>query len=160
MTGSTSRSTQGSGDDPRADRGHEQYVTAEVDALVIECMALKPEYQEVSERMIVRSNIGILTNVREDHQDVMGETLPEIARSLLSTCPRDGILVTSEQNPGILTIMREVALPGLGASSQTRRRHRCRDRPLRLHRLQGERCDRARRRRASWASRVVAMHGS
>ena len=28
----------------------------------------------------VRSNIGVLTNVREDHQDVMGETLPEIAR--------------------------------------------------------------------------------
>lgn len=86
-----------------------KYVTPEVDALVIECMALKPEYQEVSERMIVRSNIGVLTNVREDHQDVMGETLPEIARSLLSTCPYDGILVTSEQNPEILEIMEEVA---------------------------------------------------
>lgn len=86
-----------------------KYVTPEVDALVIECMALKPEYQEVSERMIVRSNIGIITNVREDHQDVMGETLPEIARSLLSTCPRDGILVTSETDPEILAIMREVA---------------------------------------------------
>ena len=71
-------------------------------------MALKPEYQEVSERMIVRSNIGVLTNVREDHQDEMGETLPEIARSLLSTCPRNGILVTSEQNPEILEVMREV----------------------------------------------------
>jgi poly-gamma-glutamate synthase PgsB/CapB len=86
-----------------------QYVTPEVDALVIECMALKPEYQEVSERMIVRSNIGVLTNVREDHQDVMGETLPEIARSLLSTCPVNGVLVTSEQNPEILEIMEEVA---------------------------------------------------
>ena len=86
-----------------------QYVTPDVDALVIECMALKPEYQEVSERMIVRSNIGVITNVREDHQDVMGETLPEIARSLLSTCPRNGILVTSEQNPEILAIMDEVA---------------------------------------------------
>ncbi len=64
-----------------------RYLTPDVDALVIECMAIKPEYQEVSERMIVRSNIGVLTNVREDHQDVMGETLPEIARSLLSTCP-------------------------------------------------------------------------
>jgi len=85
------------------------YVTPDVDALVIECMALKPEYQEVSERMIVRSNIGIITNVREDHQDVMGETLPEIARSLLSTCPRDGVLVTSEQNPEILRIMEEIA---------------------------------------------------
>lgn len=86
-----------------------KYVTDDVDALVIECMALKPEYQAVSERMIVRSNIGIITNVREDHQDVMGETLPEIARSLLSTCPRDGILVTSEQDPEILAIMQEVA---------------------------------------------------
>jgi poly-gamma-glutamate synthase PgsB/CapB len=71
-------------------------------------MALKPEYQEVSERMIVRSNIGILTNVREDHQDVMGETLPEIARALLSTCPRNGVLITSERNPDILDVMREV----------------------------------------------------
>jgi poly-gamma-glutamate synthase PgsB/CapB len=85
-----------------------RYVTPDVDALVIECMALKPEYQEVSERMIVRSNIGVLTNVREDHQDVMGETLPEIARSLLSTCPRDGVLITSDQNPEILSVMRQV----------------------------------------------------
>jgi len=86
-----------------------RYVTPDVDALVIECMALKPEYQEVSERMIVRSNIGIITNVREDHQDVMGETLPEIARSLLSTCPRNGTLVTSEQDPELLAIMEEFA---------------------------------------------------
>jgi poly-gamma-glutamate synthase PgsB/CapB len=86
----------------------ERYLRPQVQALIIECMALKPEYQEVSERMIVRSNIGVLTNVREDHQDVMGETLPEIARSLMSTCPRDGILVTSEQNPEILDVMREL----------------------------------------------------
>ncbi len=85
-----------------------KYVRPDVEALVIECMALKPEYQEVSERMIVRSNIGILTNVREDHQDVMGETLPEIARSLLSTCPFNGVLITSDQNPDILGVMQEV----------------------------------------------------
>ena len=86
-----------------------QYVTPEVDVLVIECMALKPEYQRVSERMIVRSNIGVITNVREDHQDVMGETLPEIARSLMSTCPLAGTLITSEQNPEILAIMETIA---------------------------------------------------
>lgn len=85
-----------------------KYLKGDVQALVIECMALKPEYQEVSERMIVRSQIGVLTNVREDHQDVMGETLPEIARSLLSTCPINGILVTSDQNPEIHAVMREV----------------------------------------------------
>jgi poly-gamma-glutamate synthase PgsB/CapB len=88
----------------------QQYVHADVDAMVIECMALKPAYQEVSERMIVRSTIGILTNVREDHQDVMGETLKEIAASLMSTCPVDGILITAEQNPSVQrVIFREAA---------------------------------------------------
>lgn len=85
------------------------YVDSTVQALVIECMALRPQYQEVSERMIVRSNIGVLTNVREDHQDVMGETLPEIARSLLNTCPYNGILITAETNPEITPIIDEVA---------------------------------------------------
>lgn len=90
-----------------------RYVDDEVDALVIECMALKPAYQEVSERRIVRSNIGVLTNVREDHQDVMGETLEEIARSLLSTCPIRGTLITAEQSPGLLRIIhREAARRG------------------------------------------------
>ena len=84
-------------------------MTPDVDVLVIECMALKPEYQRVSEQMIVRSNIGVITNVREDHQDVMGETLPEIARSLMSTCPISGTLLTSEQNPEILEIMKTIA---------------------------------------------------
>ncbi|MGB8860594.1 MAG: poly-gamma-glutamate synthase PgsB [Ilumatobacteraceae bacterium] len=86
-----------------------KYVDSTVNALVIECMALRPQYQAVSEKMIVRSNIGVLTNVREDHQDVMGETLPEIARSLLNTCPYGGILVTAERNPEITPIIEEVA---------------------------------------------------
>ena len=63
----------------------------QVEALVIECMAIKPEYQEICEEKIVQSNIGIITNVREDHQDVLGATLPEIASSLLLTCPRSGV---------------------------------------------------------------------
>lgn len=86
-----------------------KYVDPTVQALVIECMALRPQYQQVSEQRIVRSNIGVLTNVREDHQDVMGETLPEIARSLLSTCPYRGVLVTAETNPAITPIIEEVA---------------------------------------------------
>jgi poly-gamma-glutamate synthase PgsB/CapB len=80
------------------------YITPDTNAVVIECMAIKPAYQQVSER-IVRSTIGVLTNVREDHQDLMGETLPEIARSLLSTCPENGILVTAEDNPEIVPII-------------------------------------------------------
>ncbi len=86
-----------------------EYVTPDVTALVIECMALKPAYQWTSENMIVHSNIGVLTNVREDHQDVMGETLEEICVSLLSTCPSDGVLITSERDPGIQQVMFEEA---------------------------------------------------
>ncbi len=82
-----------------------KFVRPTTRALVMECMALKPAYQEVAERAMVRSTIGVITNVREDHQDVMGETLEEIARSLMSTCPRDGVLVTAEQNPEVLAVM-------------------------------------------------------
>lgn len=85
----------------------DEWVVDDVDALVIECMAINPNYQRVCEQQIVRSDIGCLTNVREDHQDQMGETLPEIARSLLNTCPTNGVLITSEQEPTILEIIRE-----------------------------------------------------
>ncbi len=81
------------------------WVTPFVDAIVMECMAINPRYQKVSEERIIQSTIGVITNVREDHQDVMGETLPEIARSLMSSCPKNGILVTAEQNPELLDIM-------------------------------------------------------
>lgn len=84
-----------------------EWVVDGVDALVIECMAINPSYQRVCEQQIVRSDIGCLTNVREDHQDQMGETLPEIARSLLNTCPTKGVLVTSEQDPALLKIIGE-----------------------------------------------------
>ncbi len=85
------------------------YIDEYTEAIVVECMALKPSYQSISEAMIIYSNIGVITNVREDHQDVLGETLPEIARSLLSTCPRNGVLVTSERNPEIQLLMQEEA---------------------------------------------------
>lgn len=86
-----------------------EHITPDIDSWVVECMAIRPAYQAASEDRIVRSTIGVLTNVREDHQDVMGETLPEIARSLLTTCPRNGVLVTAEQNPSILAVIRDVA---------------------------------------------------
>lgn len=86
-----------------------RYTTASTQAVVVECMALRPVNQRVSETRIVRSTIGVLTNVREDHQDVMGKTRAEIARSLLNTCPSGGTLVTAEQDPAILSLMRDRA---------------------------------------------------
>ncbi len=71
----------------------------EPEAMVIECMALQPKYQEWAEKMVIRAHIGVITNVREDHQDVMGETLLEIAASMANMCPTNGILITAEYNP-------------------------------------------------------------
>ena len=73
-----------------------QHVTPDVEALVIECMAVRPLYQAYSQDFIVRSDITIITNVREDHQEEMGETLEEIADSMSVTIPRGGVLITSE----------------------------------------------------------------
>lgn len=75
------------------------FTTPQTEALVIECMAVNPLYQRVSQDQIVKGNIGIITNVREDHQDVMGESLEEIADSLSNTIPRNGILITGEDRP-------------------------------------------------------------
>lgn len=50
-------------------------------------MAVKPELQHICENKILDSDIGVITNVREDHLDEMGKTLDEIAESLSNTVP-------------------------------------------------------------------------
>ena len=66
------------------------------DVLVMECMAVNPQYQWISEHKIVQSSIGVITNVRPDHLDEMGNTEKEISYSLSNTIPFNGKLVTSE----------------------------------------------------------------
>ncbi|MFH9294576.1 poly-gamma-glutamate synthase PgsB [Streptomyces sp. NPDC017520] len=67
------------------------------DALVIECMAVMPALQEVNQSKLIRSTIGVLCNVREDHLAEMGPTLDDVARSLCRSMPHDGICVTAEK---------------------------------------------------------------
>ena len=66
------------------------------DALVIECMAVNPQYQWVSEQCIVQSTLGVITNVRPDHLDEMGTTNKEIAYSLSNTIPFNSKIITAE----------------------------------------------------------------
>jgi gamma-polyglutamate synthase len=75
------------------------------EAVVLECMAVNPVYAEWLEEKVVRSHIGIITNVRYDHPDYMGETLEEIAESLSRTIPTNGIFITSEAEPKLLNIL-------------------------------------------------------
>jgi poly-gamma-glutamate synthase PgsB/CapB len=65
--------------------------------LVVECMAISPNLQYASQHKMLKADIGVITNVRRDHTDVMGESLEEICRSMCSTIPRKGTLFTGEK---------------------------------------------------------------
>jgi poly-gamma-glutamate synthase PgsB/CapB len=77
------------------------------DALVIECMAVMPALQEINQNKLIRSTIGVLCNVREDHLAEMGPTLDDVARSLSRSMPVGGVCVTAEQDR--VHILREEA---------------------------------------------------
>jgi gamma-polyglutamate synthase len=66
-------------------------------AIVVECMALDPALQLVSEAAMIRSTVGVITNVRPDHFEVMGETLDDVAEALSRSVPTRGILVTGDR---------------------------------------------------------------
>jgi len=72
-------------------------VKRKVNVLVIECMAVGPELQWVSEHKMVKSTIGVITNVRQDHLEEIGPGLGDMAEALKSTVPQEGILVTAEK---------------------------------------------------------------
>uniref|UniRef100_A0AAU2UX80 Poly-gamma-glutamate synthase PgsB n=1 Tax=Streptomyces sp. NBC_00003 TaxID=2903608 RepID=A0AAU2UX80_9ACTN len=74
-----------------------QAAAAEPDVLVMECMAVQPALQEINQQVLVRSTIGVLCNVREDHLEEMGPTLDDVARSLARSMPYRGVCVTAEQ---------------------------------------------------------------
>ena len=65
-------------------------------ALVMECMALQSIYQSITENKMIHSNIGVMTNVRYDHIEIMGRTLPEIAECMGRTIPKGEHLFSSE----------------------------------------------------------------
>lgn len=60
------------------------------DALVSECMAVKPDYQIIFQEELLQANIGLIVNVLEDHMDVLGPTLEEVADSFGNAIPYDG----------------------------------------------------------------------
>ena len=66
------------------------------DVLISECMALNPELQWVSENKILNADIGVITNVREDHLEVMGPTLTDAAKAMGLTIPRKGNFITAD----------------------------------------------------------------
>ena len=83
------------------------FASEKPEAVVMECMAVQPQYQWIAEHQMVRSHIGVITNVRPDHLDEMGPTEDDVAYSLCNTIPVDGILITGEDQKK--DILKEVA---------------------------------------------------
>ena len=57
-------------------------------------MAVNPDYQKVFQFRMLEANIVVIVNVLEDHLDVMGPTLDQIAQAFGATIPYNGFLIT------------------------------------------------------------------
>ena len=67
------------------------------DVVVMECMAVQPQYQWISEHQMVKADIGVITNARPDHLDEMGPREEDVVRSLCNSIPVNGTLITAEK---------------------------------------------------------------
>lgn len=76
------------------------------EVLILECMAVNPGLQQLSEQLIIRADIAIITNLRQDHLEEMGSSMDEIARSLGTMIPANKQLICGEAN----AIWEEIAL--------------------------------------------------
>lgn len=68
------------------------------DVLVIECMALDPELQWTCQHKMLKADIGVITNARIDHTDVMGNTREEILDCMMNMLPENGSVFTAEKD--------------------------------------------------------------
>ncbi|MDD6022789.1 MAG: poly-gamma-glutamate synthase PgsB [Oscillospiraceae bacterium] len=68
-------------------------VKSGANALVCECMAVRPDYQKVYQHQIIKANVTVIVNVLEDHLDEMGPTLEQLAWAFGDTIPYNGIAV-------------------------------------------------------------------
>ncbi|MFA5466451.1 MAG: poly-gamma-glutamate synthase PgsB [Candidatus Izemoplasmatales bacterium] len=76
---------------------------AMADVLVIECMAIKKEYQALTQEKILKADITVITNVRADHQEEFTADKEKIAASLAKTIPFLGKLVVNEETKPYFT---------------------------------------------------------
>ncbi|MEW5981379.1 MAG: poly-gamma-glutamate synthase PgsB [Acidobacteriota bacterium] len=68
-------------------------------ALVVECMAIDPFLQQVSEREMIAATVGVITNARPDHREAMGASAAGVAVALSRTVPQGAVLVLGPE-PG------------------------------------------------------------
>lgn len=74
----------------------EEAASLKANCLVSECMAVNPDYQIVFQEQMLQANVGVIVNVLEDHMDVMGPTLKEVADAFTATIPYKGHLIIND----------------------------------------------------------------
>jgi poly-gamma-glutamate synthase PgsB/CapB len=79
------------------------------DALVLECMAIRPDLIELIADEMLEPNIVVVTNVGIDHLEEEGSDIVEIAGSFATAIGPDRIVVTAETDPRALGVLRERA---------------------------------------------------
>jgi len=83
-----------------------------VEAVVVECLAIAPETIYTAGRML-RASHTVITNCRPDHQETMGETVTDIARTLALVLPDKGSKsFITVREPGMETLAREAEKRG------------------------------------------------
>ncbi|MCX6134511.1 MAG: poly-gamma-glutamate synthase PgsB [Ignavibacteriales bacterium] len=68
-----------------------------VDYVVVEIMSIRPENHLVEAQQILKPDIVVVTNVRRDHVEAMGETGPEIASVFTKALPRGSSVYVPEE---------------------------------------------------------------
>ncbi|MFZ4619347.1 MAG: poly-gamma-glutamate synthase PgsB [Bacteroidota bacterium] len=64
-------------------------------ALVMECMSLKPEYQRIESRFI-RPTITVLTAIEDDHREEMGGTDAEQVAAIAESIPENAVIISCD----------------------------------------------------------------
>lgn len=71
--------------------------THNAQAIVFECMALRPDLQRIESLHIIQPTIVVITNVRPDHLDVMGPGLADIRKAYIDALPPTCVLFTTDR---------------------------------------------------------------
>jgi poly-gamma-glutamate synthase PgsB/CapB len=79
-------------------RIYKKAVAQKPDAIVIECMALRPDLQYSEAVHIVKPNTVVITNLRSDHLDVMGPTVKDISKHFLNALPKNATLFLGDDD--------------------------------------------------------------
>lgn len=73
------------------------------DTIVVECMAIRPEFVFASERHLIEATTTVITNARADHLEDIGESTEAIAQALTwSICANGQLIISAEAASPIL----------------------------------------------------------